>query len=258
MRVQSANSQANASGQAQAQAQAQATQGAGPAETSGAAPAVFDTSAHGSSNGERRASGVSPDESRPFTSNAGFGVPAHYAIEPVGRLRADAIHRGVYKDDSGAAYIRQGTQTYPVRYDKDNGTWRVHRPDRPTKYAYPVKPDDSGSWHAHGEVGVPGGWRGGAPGGMSFGHHAIGQLQQQVQQLQLQRQDLLQQRQHLQGQLHPFPGPQHANRSPLELAFLQSALSAQLANVNNQLHGVEQQLQQANQALQHLQNELPQ
>lgn len=249
MRVQSASSQTNQSDQANA------TQGAGPAATPGAAPPVFDTSAHGVSEGERRASGVSPDETRPFASNARFGVPAHYAIEPDGQLRADAIHRRVYRDDCGAAYIRQGTQAYPVRYDKDNGTWRVHRPDSPTKYAYPVKPDDSGSWHAHGEVGVPGGWRGGAPAGMSFGHHAIAQLQQQVQQLQFQRQDLLQQRQDLQAQLHQFPGPQHANRSPLELAFLQSVLSAQLANVNNQLHGVEQQLQQANQQLQQLQNE---
>ncbi|WP_146120227.1 DUF6543 domain-containing protein [Paraburkholderia sp. BL21I4N1] len=183
-------------------------------------------------------------------------MPAHYAIEPDGPLRADAIHQGVFKDDSGAAYIRQDARAFPVKYDKDNGTWRVHHPDMPTKYAYPVKQDDSGGWHAHGEVGVPGGWRGGMPAGISFGHHAVAQLQQQVQQLQFQRQDLMQQRQNLQAQLQQFPGPQHANRSPLELAFQQGMLSTQLANVNNQLQAVEQQLQQANQQLQQLQNEL--
>lgn len=239
--------------------QPQAARSVGPVISLPIAPAVFDTSARNLTDDGIRADGRSPAESSPFMNNTPFGVPKHYVREADGPLRADAGNQGapgVYRDDKGAAYIRQGAQTYPVTYDKDNGTWRVHHPDNPTKYRYPVRQDENGAWHAHDEVGVPGGWRGGPAAGASWVQHATAQLQQQVQQLQFQTQDLVQQRQNLQDQLHQFPGPQHANRSPLELAFLQGTLNTQIANINNQLHAVEQQLLQVNLQLQQLQNDL--
>ncbi|WP_146749728.1 hypothetical protein [Paraburkholderia bryophila] len=237
---------------------AQAARSIGPAVRLPIAPAVFDTSASIGTCDDFYPNRSSPGESSPLMTNAPFGVPTHYAREPEGPLKAEAGHqaeRGVHRDDKGAAYIRQGGETFPITYDKDNGTWRVHYPENPTKYRYPVRQDGNGVWHVHDKVGQPGGWRGAPPTGISWTQHATTQLQQQAQQLQFQRQDLMQQRQHLQDQLHQFPAPQHANRSPLELAVLQSMLNSQIANINAQLHAIEQQLQQTNQQLQQLQNE---
>ncbi|WGS49093.1 hypothetical protein LFL96_15150 [Paraburkholderia sp. D15] len=184
------------------------------------------------------------------------GMLTGYAVTPGGPLRDDPSTRGVFRGDDGQAYLRQGDQTYPARYDKDNGTWRIHTPDNPAKYAYPVKQDESGNWRAHGDVGLPGGFRGAPPAGIGWGQHAVLQLQQQVQHLQNQQAQLQQEHQNLHSQLQQFPGPQHANRSPAELAQLQGMLQSQLGNVTNQLQAVNQQIQQANQQLVQLQNEL--
>nr|WKF56986.1 Toxin [Paraburkholderia busanensis] len=190
------------------------------------------------------------------TSGVQFGVPLAYTGKPSGPLRADPATPGVYRADNGQAYIKQGGQMFAVKYDGDNRTWRVYSPDNPAKYAYPVKQDESGNWHAHGDVGLPGGFRGAPPAGIGWGQHAVLQLQQQVQHLQNQQAQLQQEHQNLHSQLQQFPGPQHANRSPAELAQLQGMLQSQLGNVTNQLQAVNQQIQQANQQLVQLQNEL--
>lgn len=237
--------------------QAQAARSSAPESSRSEMPEVFDTSMLELPDGDERVSGARLAESSSSTNHPQFGVPTSYASTPSGPLHADPAAHGVYRDGKGHAFIRQGDQTHPVRYDKDNSTWRVHSPANPTKYQYPVKRDENGTWQMHGEVGLPGGWKGAPPHGAGWAQHAVIQLQQQVQQLEHQRQQLQQQRHDLQSQLQQFPGPQHASRSPLERAILQNMLQTQLTNLGNQLHAVEQQVQQANQQLQQLQNELP-
>ncbi len=90
-------------------------------------------------------------------SGAQFDVPAAYARKPKGGLHADPNSAGVFRDEKGQAYIKSGDQTWPVNFDKDNGTWRVYSPDNPTKYQYPVRADESGNWQVHDEVGLKGG-----------------------------------------------------------------------------------------------------
>lgn len=84
-------------------------------------------------------------------------VLRQYAREPGTTLHADPRWAGVYRDETGSAYIPANDRTYPVRYDRDNGTWRVYRPDAPTKPQYPVRMDELGNWALHREVGLKGG-----------------------------------------------------------------------------------------------------
>jgi DNA-binding CsgD family transcriptional regulator len=91
------------------------------------------------------------------TGGAQFGVPETYARKPQGSLHADPDSSGVFRDETGQAYIKSGEQMYPVKYDKDNGTWRVYVPENQAKYQYPVKLDEHGNWQAHGDVGLHGG-----------------------------------------------------------------------------------------------------
>jgi len=91
------------------------------------------------------------------TGGAQFGVPETYARKPQGSLHADPDSSGVFRDETGQAYIRSGEQMYPVKYDKDNGTWRVYVPENQAKCQYPVKLDEHGNWQAHGDVGLHGG-----------------------------------------------------------------------------------------------------
>ncbi|MFM0228550.1 hypothetical protein PQR32_42045, partial [Paraburkholderia dipogonis] len=84
-------------------------------------------------------------------------MPEGYARQPAGNLEADPDSPGIFRDSKLQAYIRANGQTWPVRYDTDNGTWRVYQPDNPTKYQYPVRLDAHGNWQVHGDTGIPGG-----------------------------------------------------------------------------------------------------
>ncbi|MFM0228554.1 hypothetical protein PQR32_42065, partial [Paraburkholderia dipogonis] len=84
-------------------------------------------------------------------------MPEGYARQPAGKLEADPDSPGIFRDSKLQAYIRANGQTWPVRYDADNGTWRVYQPDNPTKYQYPVRLDAHGNWQVHGDTGIPGG-----------------------------------------------------------------------------------------------------
>ncbi len=94
---------------------------------------------------------------QPSTNGANLAVPAPYARKPDGNLQADLHSPGVLRDDKGQAFIRSGDQSWPVRYDRDNGTWRVYDPHNPTKYQYPVTADGNGRWQGHNDVGLKGG-----------------------------------------------------------------------------------------------------
>lgn len=122
MKVQSANNQSHEI------SQAQTARSNGPDTEPITAPSVFDTSGY-----------------RPSVDGRAGEVPHA---------------NGVAWDNQGQRFIKQGAQTYPVKYDKDNGTWRVVNPENPAKYQYPVKQDENGAWHTHSDVGLQGGSRG--------------------------------------------------------------------------------------------------
>ncbi len=186
------------------------------------------------------------------TTSAPWTVPDGYAHNPSGQVRMDPDTRGLFRDDKDQAFIKAGDQTYAVRYDKDNGTWRAYRPDDPAKPQYPVKPDEHGNWQVHNDVGLKGG--GGESQRPAMGWAQQGDiplhLQARQMELQNQRQQLLQQRQDVEHQINQFPGPGNANRSGLELAHLHHMLTSRRDNLTNQLNQLEQQLQQVHQQMQ--------
>ncbi|MFL9903890.1 hypothetical protein PQR71_38175 [Paraburkholderia fungorum] len=98
-----------------------------------------------------------PAKNAPSASGSHFDVPAQYAGKPKGNLEADPHTPGVFRDDKGQSYIQAGEQNWPVRYDKDNGTWRVYQPDDPAKLQYPIALDEQGNWQVHDDVGLKGG-----------------------------------------------------------------------------------------------------
>ncbi|MFL9907380.1 hypothetical protein [Paraburkholderia sp. RL17-337-BIB-A] len=105
-----------------------------------------------------------PKTNAPPASDSHFDVPAQYAGKPKGNLEADPNSPGVFRDENGQSYIQAGEQNWPVRYDKDNGTWRVYHPDDAAKLQYPVGLDEQGNWQVHDDVGLKGGNPGAAGG----------------------------------------------------------------------------------------------
>ncbi|MFL9901565.1 hypothetical protein PQR71_26045 [Paraburkholderia fungorum] len=177
----------------------------------------------------------------PATTGAQFDVPAQYARKPGGDLHADPGTQGVLRDDKGQAYIDMSGKTYPVRYDNDNGTWRVYNPDDPAKFQYPVRQDEHGDWQVHDDVGLKGGGN---------ATNVPPNLQARRTELENQRQQLQHDQHELEEQIRQFPGPQHAGRSGMELAYLDNMLRGRLADVNNRLQNVNQELQQVLQQIQ--------
>jgi hypothetical protein len=90
-------------------------------------------------------------------ASAQFTVPKEYARAPNGGLKANNDFPGVFQDDKGNNFVQAGNQNWPVRYDKDNGTWRVYNPDNAAKPQYPVQLDEHGDWQVHNNVGLKGG-----------------------------------------------------------------------------------------------------
>lgn len=210
-----------------------------------AKPAIHD-GATGASNEPQtgRPLAHEPETNAPATTPAQFDVPAQYVRKPSGDLHADPGTRGVLRDDMGQGYIDMSGKTYPVRYDEDNGTWRVYNPDDPAKFQYPVQQDEHGDWQVHDEVGLKGG-------GNST--NVPPNFQAQQAHLENQRQQLLHDQHVLEEQIRQFPGPQHAGRSGMELAYLDNMLRSRLADVNNRLQSVNQELQQLLQQIQQFQ-----
>jgi hypothetical protein len=96
-------------------------------------------------------------QTAPSASGTRFGAPEQYAGKPNGNLQANPSEPGVYSDTKGQAYIQADNQNWPVRYDKDNATWRAYSPTDASKPQYPVRLDEQGNWQVHNDVGLKGG-----------------------------------------------------------------------------------------------------
>lgn len=87
------------------------------------------------------------------------GLPDDYAVQPTpAALKPASGQQGVLVDNDGRRYITRDGKTYPARFDKDNGTWRVWQDANPYRPQYPVRLDDQGNWQVHNDVGLKGGW----------------------------------------------------------------------------------------------------
>lgn len=82
---------------------------------------------------------------------------ARYIAQGVRLKDARSIEDGVY-EIRGSRYIEHGGQTYGVRFDRDNATWRLVKPGHTSAdYAPPVIRDVDGQWRHHDDVGLRGG-----------------------------------------------------------------------------------------------------
>ncbi|ANB71916.1 hypothetical protein AYM40_05660 [Paraburkholderia phytofirmans OLGA172] len=94
-------------------------------------------------------------------------LPDDYAVQPApAALKPAPGQQGVLADNDGHYYITSGGKTYPARFDKDNGTWRVWQADNAYRPQYPVRLDAQGNWQMHDDVGL----KGGNPGGSTSNH----------------------------------------------------------------------------------------
>ncbi len=85
-------------------------------------------------------------------------LPDDYAVQPApAALKPAPGQKGVLADNAGHYYITSGGKTYPTRFDKDNGTWRVWQDGNAYRPQYPVRLDDQGNWQVHNDVGLKGG-----------------------------------------------------------------------------------------------------
>lgn len=108
-------------------------------------------------------------------------LPTRYAAEPSGMLQPDPGHAGVLTDPTGQQYILDHGQSYPVRYDAANQTWRLVQPDKPTDPGVPVERRADGSWQQHGDVGLQGGGNGSRDRTTAVGNEQSAYLLQQTQ-----------------------------------------------------------------------------
>ena len=89
------------------------------------------------------------------------------APHPVDNYAAADVHRedlvpgsapGVLVDTKGGNYIELDDKLLPVRFDKDNNTWRVVDRDNALRPQYPVRLNEATHrWELHHDVGLPGG-----------------------------------------------------------------------------------------------------
>jgi hypothetical protein len=86
-------------------------------------------------------------------------VPEDYIVQPdPNTLTADENAAGVFADEQGQHYIKNGEHYYNVTYDPANNTWRVVNPQSPVRYTYPVHFDPAtGSWSINSDIGLRGG-----------------------------------------------------------------------------------------------------
>ena len=87
------------------------------------------------------------------------GMPESYAFANVPTSYGPSATPGVYVDPAnGQKFILADNQAFPVKYDKDNTSYRIYDPANPTRPTYPVRHDSgSGKWEIHRDVGLPGG-----------------------------------------------------------------------------------------------------
>ncbi|MDR5784264.1 hypothetical protein QCE63_33100 [Caballeronia sp. LZ065] len=64
---------------------------------------------------------------------------------------------GVMVDQQGQNFITMDGQPFAVKYDKDNGTWRVYDRSNPWRPSFPVRVNEQGIWEPHSDTGLAGG-----------------------------------------------------------------------------------------------------
>ncbi|MFM0673723.1 hypothetical protein [Paraburkholderia sediminicola] len=103
----------------------------------------------------------------PSTNGARFDVPDRYASVPDGELVPDPDRQGIFRDNKLQAYIKVNGKTWPVRWDKEQGTWRVYQTNAPSNHQYSVRLDEHGNWQVHSDTGLRGGMDSGSSSGGS-------------------------------------------------------------------------------------------
>lgn len=87
-------------------------------------------------------------------------LPASYISRPSGTQHPDPVNPAIKVDERGRRHISDGTNSYAIRYDRDNRTERVYQPQDPTRPGIPVRQSEHGDYVRHDEVGLKGGSRG--------------------------------------------------------------------------------------------------
>lgn len=116
----------------------------------------------GAADTSPRTAGLSTDPAVAEASQRIGGQPARlpddYAVHPApGTLTPAPGQKGMLTDSGGQRYIQSGANLYATRFDADNHTWRVYRPDNPYRPQYPVRLDAQDNWQVHHDVGLKGG-----------------------------------------------------------------------------------------------------
>lgn len=110
----------------------------------------------GSTAGQIKTRGRSPMgvEPPPLSLNV---VPGSYAIEPTAPFQPEANHPGVFIDASGQRFVTVGSKHYAIRYEKDDGAWRIYDSRNPSRPSYPVRFSAQRNWELRVDIGLKGG-----------------------------------------------------------------------------------------------------
>lgn len=84
-------------------------------------------------------------------------LPASYQYEAPITQSTPGSAPGVMVDQRGQNFITMDGQAFAVKYDKDNGTWRVYDRNNPWRPSFPVRVNEEGIWGPHSETGLAGG-----------------------------------------------------------------------------------------------------
>ncbi|MDR5838040.1 hypothetical protein [Caballeronia sp. LZ034LL] len=84
-------------------------------------------------------------------------LPTSYQYEAPITQSTPGSAPGVMVDQQGQNFITMDGQPFAVKYDKDNGTWRVYDRNNPWRPSFPVRVNEEGVWEPHSDTGLAGG-----------------------------------------------------------------------------------------------------
>lgn len=84
-------------------------------------------------------------------------LPTSYQYEAPITQSTPGSALGVMVDQQGQNFITMDGQPFAVKYDKDNGTWRVYDRNNPWRPSFPVRVNEEGVWEPHSDTGLVGG-----------------------------------------------------------------------------------------------------
>ncbi|MDR5882146.1 hypothetical protein [Caballeronia sp. LZ032] len=84
-------------------------------------------------------------------------LPPSYKYETPITQSTPGSAPGVMVDQQGQNFITMDGQPFAVKYDKDNGTWRVYDRNNPWRPSFPVRVNEEGVWKSHSDTGLVGG-----------------------------------------------------------------------------------------------------